>query len=56
MAVAETCLPGLAAQCRVHASHTGLVFSAEAARQVVAFLRTGAFDLPAEGSATQGQL
>lgn len=43
VALAETRLPGLAASCRVHASHTGLVFSAEAARQVAAFLRTGAF-------------
>ncbi|MBO9715404.1 MAG: alpha/beta fold hydrolase [Pseudoxanthomonas sp.] len=43
VALAETRLPGLSASCRVHASHTGLVFSAQAARQVAAFLRTGAF-------------
>jgi pimeloyl-ACP methyl ester carboxylesterase len=43
VALEETRLPGLAAHCRVHASHTGLVFSAAAARQVAAFLRTGAF-------------
>jgi pimeloyl-ACP methyl ester carboxylesterase len=41
--LAETRLPGLSASCRVHASHTGLVFSAQAARQIAAFLRTGAF-------------
>ena len=40
----ETRLPGLAAHCRVNASHTGLVFSAQAARQVAAFLRDGAFE------------
>ncbi|AKC88366.1 Cob(I)alamin adenosyltransferase [Pseudoxanthomonas suwonensis] len=54
VAVAETCLPGLAARCQVHASHTGLVFSAEAARQAVAFLRTGAFTGPAAEDALQG--
>lgn len=43
VALAETRLPGLAAHCSVHASHTGLVFSAAAARQVAAFLRYGAF-------------
>ncbi|KAF1685998.1 cobalamin adenosyltransferase [Pseudoxanthomonas broegbernensis] len=43
VAVAETRLPGLAAHCLVHASHTGLVFSAAAARQAAAFLRDGAF-------------
>lgn len=43
VSLAETRLPGLTAHCSVHASHTGLVFSAEAARQVAAFLRTGTF-------------
>jgi len=46
VAVAETRLPGLAGHCLVHASHTGLVFSAEAARQTAAFLRHGAFLAP----------
>lgn len=46
VAVAETHLPGLAAHCVVPASHTGLVFSADAARQAAAFLREGRF-LPA---------
>lgn len=54
VAVAETSLPGLAAQCRVHASHTGLVFSAEAAHQVCAFLRTGAFLAPGAESVARG--
>lgn len=43
VALDETRLPGLAACCRVHASHTGLVFSARAAQQAAAFLHTGAF-------------
>ena len=40
----ETRLPGLAAHCVVPASHTGLVFSAEAARQAACFLRNGRFE------------
>lgn len=40
----ETRLPGLAAHCVVPASHTGLVFSADAARQAACFLREGRFD------------
>ena len=40
----ETRLPGLAAHCVVPSSHTGLVFSAEAARQAARFLRDGRFD------------
>jgi pimeloyl-ACP methyl ester carboxylesterase len=40
----ETRLPGLAAHCVVPASHTGLVFSADAARQAARFLRDGRFD------------
>jgi pimeloyl-ACP methyl ester carboxylesterase len=43
VALAETRLPGLAAHCVVPASHTGLVFSADAARQAAAFLREGRF-------------
>ena len=39
----ETRLPGLAAHCVVPASHTGLVFSADAARQAAYFLREGRF-------------
>ena len=35
---------GLAAHCVVPASHTGLVFSAHAARQAAHFLREGRFD------------
>ena len=54
MALEETRLPGLAAHCRVHSSHTGLVFSAEAARQVVAFLRNGTFLPPGEGPGVRG--
>ncbi len=42
--LAETRLPGLAAHCIVPASHTGLVFSADAARQAARFLRDGRFD------------
>lgn len=41
--LAETRLPGLAAHCTVPASHTGLVFSAAAARQAACFLREGRF-------------
>lgn len=43
VAVAETRLPGLADHCVVAASHTGLVFSREAADQAAAFLRDGRF-------------
>ena len=44
VALEETRLPGLAAHCVVPASHTGLVFSAHAARQAAHFLREGRFD------------
>jgi hypothetical protein len=44
VAVAETRLAGLADHVVVPASHTGLVFSPIAARQVVAFLRDGRFE------------
>lgn len=42
--IAETRLPGLCDHCLVASSHTGLVLSPEAARQVVAFLRHGRFE------------
>lgn len=40
----ETRLPGLADHCIVHSSHTGLVFSADAAAQAAHFLRHGRFE------------
>lgn len=40
----ETDLPGAAAQIRLRVSHSGMVFSAEVARQVAAFLKDGRFD------------
>jgi hypothetical protein len=43
VAVDETRLPGVADHAVIDASHTGLLFSAEAARQVAAFLREGRF-------------
>jgi pimeloyl-ACP methyl ester carboxylesterase len=43
VAIAETELPGLADHVVVDASHSGLLFSAEAAQQAVAFLRHGHF-------------
>jgi pimeloyl-ACP methyl ester carboxylesterase len=43
VAVAETQLPGLTDHCVVPATHTGLLFSAEAAEQTIAFLRDGRF-------------
>lgn len=42
--VAETRLPGLADHCIVASSHSGLVFSAQAALQAAAFLRKGRFE------------
>ncbi|HEV2620632.1 MAG TPA: alpha/beta fold hydrolase [Frateuria sp.] len=44
VAVAETQLPGLADHCVIETSHTGLLLSAEAARQVAHFLREGRFE------------
>jgi len=41
--VDETDLPGAAEQLRVRVSHSGMVFSAEVARQVAAFLQNGRF-------------
>jgi pimeloyl-ACP methyl ester carboxylesterase len=43
VAVAETRLAGMAEHRVVHASHFGLLFSAEAARQTVCFLQQGHF-------------
>lgn len=43
VAVEETQLPGLADHVVVQASHSGLLFSAEAARHTIAFLRDGRF-------------
>jgi len=45
--LAETRLPGLTDHCIVHASHSSLVLSAEAARQSVHFLHHGYFVPPA---------
>lgn len=50
VAVDETRLPGITAHCVVAASHTGLVVSAAARRQVLRFLRDGRFE-PATGPA-----
>ena len=46
VAIEETRVPGLADHCIVHSSHTGLVFSREAARQAAHFLREGKFEGP----------
>ncbi|MHC9016703.1 esterase/lipase family protein [Stenotrophomonas bentonitica] len=43
VALDETQLPGLADHCVIPASHSGLVFSPDAARQTAAFLRDGRF-------------
>ncbi|MDR3385453.1 MAG: alpha/beta fold hydrolase [Rudaea sp.] len=43
VSVAETELPGLTDHCVVPATHTGLLFSEEAAGQVIAFLRGARF-------------
>ena len=44
VALDETRIDGLTDHCTVATTHTGLVWSAEAARQVVAFLRDGRFE------------
>ena len=49
VAVEETRLPGIAGHCIVAASHTGLVFSRQAAAQAVAFLEQGRFG-PGQGA------
>ncbi|MFP7722584.1 esterase/lipase family protein [Lysobacter sp. A3-1-A15] len=46
VAVAETRLAGLSDHVTVSASHSGLLLSRVAARQAVAFLRTGRFEHP----------
>lgn len=46
VAVAETRLPGLTDHVVVDASHSGLLFSAAAAEQAIAFLRDGGFRHP----------
>ncbi|WP_045728265.1 alpha/beta fold hydrolase [Xanthomonas sp. GPE 39] len=43
VALAETWVPGLSDHCQVRASHSGLLLSSQAARQVAAFLRDGRF-------------
>jgi pimeloyl-ACP methyl ester carboxylesterase len=43
VSVAETELPGLTDHCVVPATHTGLLFSDEAAAQAIAFLRSARF-------------
>jgi pimeloyl-ACP methyl ester carboxylesterase len=45
VAVDETRLDGIADHCVVAATHTGLLFSTDAARQIVHFLRAGRFAL-----------
>lgn len=44
VAVEETRLDGIADHCVVAAAHTTLVYSDEAARQTIAFLRSGRFE------------
>lgn len=43
VALAETRLPGLRDHCLVRTTHSGLLFSAQAARQTATFLRAGRF-------------
>ena len=47
VSVVETELPGLTDHCVVPATHTGLLFSEEAAAQTIAFLRAAQFTRPA---------
>lgn len=54
VAVDETRAPGLAAHVVVDASHTGLLWSPEAARQAVLFLREGRFDAGSGGEGGPG--
>jgi len=44
--VEETRLPGLCAHCVLETSHTGMLVSADVARQAAYFLREGRFDTP----------
>lgn len=50
VAVSETRMDGLADHVVIDASHSGLLFSAEAARQSIAFLQTGRFAPSAPGT------
>ncbi|WP_228076583.1 esterase/lipase family protein [Novilysobacter ciconiae] len=43
VAIAETCVPGLADHIVLPTSHSGMLVSAPVSRQVIAFLRTGRF-------------
>ncbi|MCA1714594.1 MAG: alpha/beta hydrolase [Gammaproteobacteria bacterium] len=57
VAVEETRLPGLADHVVVEASHSGLLFSAEAAQYAIAFLRHGRFSTePPHGKAPGRQV
>jgi pimeloyl-ACP methyl ester carboxylesterase len=51
VAVAETRLPGIRDHLVIDASHSGLLFSAEAAAQAGYFLRHGRFDRPGDAAA-----
>ncbi|MDO5505259.1 MAG: alpha/beta hydrolase [Pseudoxanthomonas suwonensis] len=51
VAVGETRIPGLRDHIVIEASHGGLMFSAEAVRQSVRFLRDGCFDHAGTGEA-----
>jgi hypothetical protein len=52
VAVAETRLPGITDHCVVTASHSGLLFSNEAATQATRFLREGHFQQASAGQHT----
>ena len=54
VAVDETRLPGITDHCVVQATHTGLLLSAAAARQTVAFLENGRFEDRADTARHQG--
>ncbi len=51
VALEETQLPGLSDHCVVQCSHSGLVFSPDAALQTAHFLRHGRFQAPASAAA-----
>jgi pimeloyl-ACP methyl ester carboxylesterase len=52
--VSETIIPGLAGHLVLPHSHVGMLFAAEVARQVAAFLREGRFSVPAASAASDG--
>lgn len=54
VAVAETRLPGLADHAVIAASHSGFLFSAEAARYAIAFFQHGQFPGPEHPSGRAG--